>query len=380
MIARNVATAIVVLALIAASAPAQQITTTVELGPPLVRLESAETLHVTRSAPVRLPEGESLLALPVGELGIAAADAWLELTPAEAARIVDMHSGPDTPGQAVWRLQADRETEATAWLTYPMKGLTWAVEYEAVVHEDGTLALDGALRVTNTTGRDLQDATLRGNGVETTISLANGRTVTLDQPNISGTASPDQITRSVVFDSVTWGDAPIDLLSVPTSALVHAALEPGARDTPPSAEPVEMLPAGTVRVYAAPEAGGELLFETSIPCVPRGQTLELNLGPAPGVSVSRRRASAKEVDRRYDANDKLALYDLVETWELTLHNLRETPVEMTVREHHAGAWELEESTLPDLSEAAEVLEFHLSLEPGQKRTLSFRIRHNNRQP
>ncbi|MEA3403591.1 MAG: hypothetical protein U9R79_20275 [Armatimonadota bacterium] len=359
MIARIVA----VIALVATCLPpavAAELTTAIQLGPPVIRLERSDVLEVTRRGTVGLKRGESLLALPVDKLGVAPTDVWLRVEPADVVRIIAMQSGPEHPGAAVWRLSASRAVEATVRVSYPVKGLSWAIEYSATLQGEDGLELEGKLRVTNGLGRDLDEAYLLGEGFGVRLGLEDGQTVTVGQAALSRKFGPEATSRAFVYDKVEHGDAPAQVLTLPT-------------------QPDQVgLPAGTVRIYAPAEAGGELIREASIPYTPPGEAIELSLGPASGITVTRRRAQAKEVDKRFDAHDKLAVYDLVETWELELRNLRDMPVTVTVREHHEGAWELEHSSAPHVREDAETLAFEITLQPGETQELSFRIRHRNR--
>ncbi|MGC9319323.1 MAG: hypothetical protein ACP5KN_14920 [Armatimonadota bacterium] len=361
MIARTVA----LIALVASCLPpavAAQLTTAIQLGPPVIRLQRSDVLEVTRRGTVGLQQGESLLQLPVEELGVAPADVWLRVEPADRVQVITMQSGPEHPGAAVWRISASRPVEATVSVSYPLTGLSWGIEYSAVLRGEDGLELEGRLRVTNGLGRDLHEAYLVGEGFGVRLSLENGQTVTLGQPALSREFGPDTISRALVYDKVEHGDAPVKILTLPT-------------------RPDRVgLPAGTVRIYAPAEAGGEFIREASIPYTPPGEAIELSLGPASGIAVSRKRAQAREVDKRFDAHDKLVLYDLVETWELELRNLRDEPVTVSVREHHEGAWTLEHSSAPHVREDAETLAFEISLQPNETQELTYRIRHRNREP
>ena len=126
MIARIAALALAAACLLPVQAA--QLTTATDFGPPTIRLEAAEVLQVTRACTVPLQAGETVLTMPLGTLGVAAADVWLEVEPANAVGLVAMETSPDVPGAALWRLQAERDVGAQLTITYPAKGLTWGVE------------------------------------------------------------------------------------------------------------------------------------------------------------------------------------------------------------------------------------------------------------
>ncbi len=376
MIARTAAFALIAAWLLPVQAA--QLTTATDFGPPTIRLEPAETLDVTRACVVPLQAGETVLTMPLGTLGVAAADVWLEVEPANAVSLVAMETSPDVPGAALWRLRAERDVEAQLTMTYPAKGLTWGVEYSAMLLDEGGLRIAASLRVGNGLGRDLEDATLIGDGFTLELSLANGETVTRDLPTLGGSVPADALERSIVYDRSVHGNAPVELLSFTS--------------VPPVALPARIpvvgrlfglsgpMPAGSLRLYAPAPGGGELITTASIPYTPAGEPVEINLGPVSGVLVTRRRAKAVEINKRLDASNRIAAFDLQETWELELRNLREEPVELLVREHQAGTWEMEEASLDYEREDAETLVFHVTLQPGEEHELSYRIRHINRQP
>lgn len=378
MIARTVA-----LALAAACLPpvqAAQLTTATDFGPPTIRLEAAEVLHVTRACTLPLQAGETVLTMPLGTIGAAPADVWLEVEPATVVGLVAMETSPDVPGAALWRLNAERDVEAQLTITYPAKGLTWGVEYSAMLLDEGGLRITGSLRVSNGLGRDLEGATLIGDGFTVELSLANGETVTRELATLGGSVPAEMVARSIVYDKAVHGDAPVELLtftSVPTVLITGMDLPMIGRLFGGFTGPV---PAGSLRLYAPAPGGGELIATASIPYTPAREPIEINLGAVSGVQVTRTRAKAVEINKRLDAGNKIAVFDLQETWELELRNLREQPVELLVREHQPGTWEMEEASLEYEREDAETLVFHVALQPGETCDLSYRIRHINRQP
>ena len=181
--------------------------------------------------------------------------------------------------------------------------------------------------------------------------------------------------RSFIFDAAVHGDAPWAAGLPPSECLrpirrrAHRRIWLFAPRHPP---------AGSLRLYAAAEAGGGLITTASIPYIAPDEAVELPLGPATGIIVTRTRAEAKEVNQRLDAANKVALYDLQERWELEARNLRAEPVELLVREHHEGVWVLEQADVRPEREDAETLRFRLTLAPGDRATISYRIRHVGR--
>ena len=360
MIARIVAV-VTLVALALQPALALGVTASTSFGPPTIRLEASDTLLAVRTAMVQLPRGETPIALPLAGLGVAVADVTLKVMPADSVRLAAVTTGPEGTR---WVLEATRECEATLALTYPVKGLSWALAYTGTLGIDGSLDFSAALTVTNGVGRDLQDARLIGEFARAELSLENGQSVTLDQPWLDAMIARDDVSRSFVYDRVGVGDTPVEVLTIAADAPARATA----------------LPAGTLRIYASPEAGGEFLTQTSIAYAPPREAIELTLGPAPGIAVTRTLDATKEVDKRLDAQNRVVLFDLLETWVLEVRNLRTEPIELRVRERHEGAWKLESSSVELMREDAETLEFTLPVAPDERSEVTFVLRHQNKQP
>lgn len=353
-----------------------QLGAVIELGPPTIRLEPAETLYATRSATISLPQGETVLQLPLGELKASPADVVAEVAPSDCVEIVGARTAAD-PAATFWRLRAKRAVEATLSLTYPVKGLDWAVEYAATLSPDGSLDLAGSLRVTNGLERDLVDARLVADRLGATVSLDAGEAITTGQQHLCGTIRAESVCRQMIYDRDRYGDAPVEVLTVevPSAKLVRGISIVGriSRLSGP-------LPEGTARIYTGGDGGAEFMCESTVPYTPAGRPLELRLGPVSGVVVTHTLDESKEVDQRLDARDRIATYDLLETHLLEVRNLRESPVRLQLRQHHDGYWKIERATEEhDRPDAATVV-FDIELEAGATRDITYRIRMMNREP
>ena len=337
-----------------------ELSTGVTLGPPTFALERAEVLQVTRSCAVSLPAGETVLVLPFGELGVDPATAILEVSPAATVRVATMEIAAGA--QAVrWHLEATRPTDAEVRVTCGMKGLTWSVDYEVMLRPDGGLDLSQSLTVANGLGRSFDDATLIG-PVSAAMPLREGERVT--RQIMSLPIASEFVERSVVYDKSRHGDAPAELLTIlPPDPGSGAALEPGS-----------------ARILSATDAGADFIGTASIPYVPAGEPLELKLGAADGVLVTRTRETATEVNVRKDAHNKTAAYDMDEEWCFEVRNLRATPLALTIVEHPEGTWQVQRASLPHEQRDATTLEFVMLLEPGERAELTYLLRLRNLQP
>ncbi|MCD6360161.1 MAG: hypothetical protein J7M38_04790, partial [Armatimonadetes bacterium] len=212
------------------------------------------------------------------------------------------------------------------------------------------------------------------------MPLREGETITRQVLELS---IPFQyVGRSLVYDKTKYGDTPVEILRVDAEGIALPAPPPVAAVAPemlPGPTPVS-LEAGAVRIYAAPEMGGEFIGSATIPYLPHGEDLELKLGPAAGILVERVRKTTREVNVRRDAHNKIAVYDVEEQWRLRAHNLRSTPVELTILEHPEGTWRVQRADLPHEKRDAGTVAFMLPLQAGEERELTWTLRLINLQP
>jgi len=96
--------------------------------------------------------------------------------------------------------------------------------------------------------------------------------------------------------------------------------------------------------------------------------------------VTRTRTEAKEVNARQDAHRKTVLFDLDETYELKLRNLRRTPVELIIREHPQDTWQMLRAGMAYLKTDAHTVEFRVHLAPSEERTITYQVRRLNLEP
>ena len=374
--------AVILAMVLALPTPAAELTTGTELGPPRIFLERAEVLQAQRLCHIALPAGDTTLNMPLAALGVDPAQASLEVvTPETGVRVVAMEVEPQAPQTACWRLSAEDETPAQLRLCYPIKGIKWEIEYAVTLQTTGSLDMQAHLKLTSGLDRRLADAifALPG-GAEYRASLQPGETVSATLLEL--TAPAEMVERTFIYDHDNFGDVPVERLTIqadglrPPSAPVTSdqefSLDAGPYDAP--------LPAGKARLFAPPEAGGDFIAETSIPYVPPHEPLELKVGPTSGLPVTRTRTEAKAVNTRQDAHKKTVLFDLDETYELKLRNLRRGPVELVVREHPQDTWQMLRPAIAYLKTDAHTVQFRIHLEPGEEPTVTYQVRRLNLEP
>jgi hypothetical protein len=84
------------------------------------------------------------------------------LTSADKLEVLDTTFPHDKPQMLYWNVQSELDGEATIQITYFTSGITWRADYVAIADKDeGTMNIDGFVRVTNNSGEEYEDAQVR---------------------------------------------------------------------------------------------------------------------------------------------------------------------------------------------------------------------------
>ena len=84
------------------------------------------------------------------------------LKPADKLELLDTTFPHDKPQMLYWNVQSDVDGEATIQITYFTSGITWSADYTAIAAGDeGTLDLEGFVRITNNSGEEYENAQVR---------------------------------------------------------------------------------------------------------------------------------------------------------------------------------------------------------------------------
>jgi hypothetical protein len=84
------------------------------------------------------------------------------LTSAEKLDVLDTTYPQDKPQMLYWNVQSEMDGEATIQITYFTSGITWSADYQCVATKDeSAMALEGFVKVTNSSGEDYKDAEVR---------------------------------------------------------------------------------------------------------------------------------------------------------------------------------------------------------------------------
>lgn len=329
-------------------------------------LTRAAGAFVRYEAVVELQAGENHCQFDFAQSGLAAEAVRLSvLEPRETVVHRGREIKADEPGAVIWRLYTPTAGPARLQLTCGLKELESNLQYQALLQPDSRqLQLQAVLSLTNGSLLDLPQARVTvSSGQQITTDLKAGQSG--QQPLFTHPGVPYE--SCYLYDYSRFKDAVQTWLILPRSD-----------DSPASTQ--ALLP-GKLKVMA-PGGGGAvtLVREVDLPYVPPGEKVELNLGAAAEVTVTRTKLKSEQTNVRTDVYRKNALYDLVEEWQLEFQHHRPGPLTLTVHEHFAGDWELLKQSHPTSQVHVDRAEFILILPPGEKQTLTYTVKRSNVEP
>ena len=127
------------------------------------------------------------------------------------------------------------------------------------------------------------------------------------------------------------------------------------------------LPAGTVRAYQPDASGARLLVgEDALRQTAADETVSLRLGQAADVVATRTQTDWKKVS--------VEPFQAESAWEVTLRNLKKTPVTVAVRDQVNGDWQIVESDPPARKEDAQTLAVDVPVPAGGEAVARYRVR------
>lgn len=261
------------------------------------------------------------------------------------------------------QLSADRAGRRDARLLYLTEGLGWQADYVLVIDAE-QLSVTALASVSNDTGLTMPDARVR------LIAGAPGRET--GPPVQRAMAATDEGATDVAAGDFRLYDLP-DRVELRGTERVQLPLfqvegldpereyrltggawgrDHGGPSTPPvmthlhlstGADGIERaMPGGRARVYQADDRHGMLfLGEDTLPAAAAGGRVELSLGAAFDLAVTRQQTRYRRLDERTEEQG----------WSIRVANTREHDVIVRVVEQMPGDWTLLEANLdPDVSE------------------------------
>ena len=355
------------------------------------------------------------------------------LTQADAVAVLDVSFPPRVANTLEWRIQSEVAGEVQVEIRYFTSGITWAADYVAeATKAEKMMTLAGAVRVTNNSGEDYENAQVRLvvgviRLVEKIVDLAQQR----KEPRgavmpTSGVEKDADLSEAVVLfnrmDSFALGFGGAvkkkEIIKEGISEYFLYTVE--GRDTIPTgwskrlpsfktpdvpitsyykfekeqwsdrvmryyrftnSEPSKLgqepLPDGEVKAFRLVTADNLYAFvgRTAVKYIPVNETVEMELGNDQEVLVKPTLMNWEKTNLQFDEKGDLKGWTVKETWQVEVQNSKDIEVVLDVRRNFAGDWFVKtEATYEKVD--ANKLKFVLPLQAHEKRQFSYEVTTN----
>jgi hypothetical protein len=350
------------------------------------------------------------------------------LTHADQVNVLDVSFPPRVANTLEWRIQSEFAGEVKVEIRYFTSGITWTADYVAeAARSEKTMELSGAVKVTNNSGEDYENAQVRlVVGVirlvediatlardwkpEAAEMLGRARGMRLDRAE-KATAAKDAVALGIDFgevrkreivkeglseyflytvegrDTIPNGWAKrlpsFDTKDVPlTSYYKYEKDRWDAQvmryyrftNSAPSNLGKEPLPDGAVKAFRFVSADNLYGFvgRTAVKYIPIGEEVEMELGNDREVLVKPVLMNWEKLDLQFDQNGNVKGWTIKEAWEIEVQNSKEIDITLDIRRNFPGDWDLATQTKYDKVDANKV-KFVLPLKPGEKQKFSYEL-------
>ncbi len=351
------------------------------------------------------------------------------LTRPDEVEVLDVSFPPRAPNTLEWRINSESAGEMVAEIRYFTSGISWAADYVAEAGRDEkAMSLAGAVRVTNGSGEDYENAQVRlvvgvVRLVEEIVTLARSRADDKkDAPTTMLLAEQSQLARDLrrsgalgglglIADNVAQKEIVKENLSeyfiytvegrdtiangwskrlpsfkaegVPIASYYKFEKERWGdlvmryyrfTNSITSKLGTEPLPDGQVKAFrvATDDHLYDFVGRTSVKYIPVKESVELELGADREVSVTPVLMAWQKTDLQFDGEGNVKGWTTTETWEIEVQNSRDLPVMVDVRRTFPGDWTLATRAQYEGIDASKV-KFILSLQPREKQKFSYEL-------
>jgi hypothetical protein len=354
------------------------------------------------------------------------------LTHADTVDVLDVSFPPRVANTLEWRIQSEVAGEVQVEIRYFTSGITWAADYVAEATKvEKAMTLAGAVRVTNNSGEDYENAQVRLvvgviRLVEKIVDLAQPKKpVLVGQGERGGLAKGLEVeaTRELLFDADFNGRASglvrkKEIIKEGMSEYFLYTVE--GRDTIPTgwskrlpsfktpdvpitsyykfekeqwgdrvmryyrftnSEPSKLgrepLPDGEVKAFRVVTDDHLYAFvgRTSVKYIPVNETVEMELGNDLEVLVKPTLTNWEKTNLQFDGNGNVKGWTVKETWQVEVQNSKDIDVVLDVRRSFAGDWTLKTEAAYEKVDANKV-KFLLPLKAREKRQFSYDVTMN----
>ena len=351
------------------------------------------------------------------------------LSHADEVDLLDVSFPPRAVDTLEWRINSGFAGEVQVEIRYFTSGITWSADYIAEANKiEKAIDLSGAVRVTNNSGEDYENAQVRL--VVGVIRLVE-RIIDLAQPKrIRGPAPVDAVSdssaiRFLAKADVSFGglggrgvEKPKEIIKEGVSEYFIYTVE--GRDTIPAgwskrlpsfkAQEVpitsfykyekerwgdqvmryyrftnstpsklgnEPLPDGDVKAFRFTTDDRLYAFvgRTSVKYIPVNESVEMELGNDLEVLVKPSLMNWEKADVQFDNQGNVKGWTIKETWQVEVQNSKDIDVMLDIRRNFSGDWTLKTGAKYEKLDATKV-KFKLPLKPREKQSFSYEVTMN----
>jgi hypothetical protein len=354
------------------------------------------------------------------------------LSQAEAVEVLDVSFPPRVANTLEWRLRSEVAGEVQVEIRYFTSGITWSADYVAeAAKAEKAMTLAGAVRVTNNSGEDYENAQVRlvvgvirlvekivdlaqprkpgvaGSTVRNRLArgseekLAEGLLQTADLGYmLGGLAKRKEIIKEGISEYFLYTVEGRDTIPTGWSKRLPSFKTPdvpitsyykfekeqwGDRvmryykftNSEPSRLGREPLPDGEVKAFRTVTDDNLYAFvgRTSVKYIPVNETVEMELGNDLEVLVKPTLTNWEKTNLQFDGNGNVKGWTVRETWQVEVQNSKEIDVVLDVRRNFSGDWSMKTDAIYEKVDANKV-KFVLPLKAREKRQFSYDVTTN----
>lgn len=246
------------------------------------------------------------------------------------------------PGEAalVWEIFSEDNFAETVRISYLLRNIDRLITYNAVADKAETkVDFKSYIVIRNFSGEDFEMAKVLldyGQAFEKGIKHEETKKLLfLKKPDVP-------ITKIWTFDSAkqVWDPEKLENqnVGIPVSYRI--------KNDKKSKLGEFALWSGKTRIFQNDGSGSTIfLGEDIAPQVPVGEKMELYIGDSRDIVVTQRQMTNDKITKKKNRNDKVVLYDTDEVITAKIENFKDKPAALTMIQHIAGQWEMEECTL-----------------------------------
>lgn len=349
------------------------------------------------------------------------------LTHADAVDVLDVSFPPRVTNTLEWRINSEFAGEVEVEIRYFTSGISWAADYVAEADQaEKMLALAGAVRVTNNSGEDYENAQVRLvvgviRLVEDIAQLAQpGKSGAspVNQPVSNAMTVPRAAKAATVYRSLErlesfqrqkeivkeglseyflytvegrdtiptgWSKKlpSFKTLDVPITSFYKFEHEQWGdqviryyRFTNSIASKLgkEPLPDGQVKAFRLATEDNLYAFvgATTVKYIPIDETVEIELGNDQEVLVKPTLMNWEKTALQFDQNGNVKGWTIKEAWQVEVQNSKDIPVMVDLRRNFTGDWSINTNALYEKVDANKV-KFLAPLKAHEKRVFGYEV-------